>query len=199
MSFHSAASPNSQPPRPRGYQFTIREMMRLVGFSAMTFAALVPAVRGTWMYPSRMIFYEVLILTGTWMAFVLFFVRQSPLQVWLMRGILLLPIILGSVVVVGILISVLVYYPTSLLQFILGFIVIGIPVGFILARVSRYVLHLLPVHCPVCKTLSMISDTGSNRPVLRGLKATRWCWSCRSRYGRLPGREWEPAMRLFDR
>jgi hypothetical protein len=166
-------------------------MMGLVILATVTCAGLLPAFRGVWRYLPEAILYEALILTGIWWLFVALFVRPGPLQMWLLRAVLFLPILLGSLAVVGALAIILVHFPRGYVDFCFYLVATGFVGILILRFVWRRVSHLIPTRCPSCRTLTLISDTGSSRPVLRGLKATRWCWSCQTRFGRATGGAWE--------
>lgn len=190
MSSPSATSPDKPPPLSRGFQFTIRQMMLLVAFSAITCLGLLPAIRESWKYPAAAVLFEAIILPLLWAIFVLCCVRTGPLQLWLLRGILLLPILIGALLALAISFVPFYYVRNDPIGISFVLIIVGIVDSLIVARIRRWVNHLVPMRCPSCHSRSLISDTGSSRPILRGLKATRWCWSCRKRFGRPPGGDW---------
>jgi hypothetical protein len=113
------------------------------------------------------------------------------LQFWLLRAVLFLPILIGSVAVVAFLAVILLKIPTGKLEFAFALVAIGFVDVLVLSAVYRLVRNLIPAICPSCRSLTLISDTGTSRPVLRGLKSTRWCWACRKRFGKVDGGPWE--------
>jgi len=168
-------------------------MMMLVVFAAVTCAGLLPAVRGAWHSLPEAVLSEILILTGIWWLFIAMFVRVGPLQFWLMRAVSLVPILLGFLAVTWFLVTIVMEFPKGSVGFVVYLVATGLVYAPFVVAIYRWIKHLIPVFCPSCRRLTLISDTGTSRPVLRGSKATRWCWSCRKRFGRVKGGAWEPA------
>ena len=190
MSSPSATSPDNPPPRPRGFRFTIRQMMLLVLLSSVTCSALLPVVRANRNRIFETILFEMILLPTIWAGFVLVFVRRGPLQNWLVRGIFLLPVLLGALAILAMSLALVYVYHDRALALILALFLAGIVDAVIVSSVWRWVSQLIPIRCPSCRSLTLISDTGTGRLILRGLKATRWCWNCRTRFGRQAKGTW---------
>lgn len=170
-------------------------MMLMVAFAALTCAGLLPVMRTAGDSRRVAILTEFLIEPAIWIVFILVFVRLVPLKFWLIRLVLFLPALAGYYVLVRLGFSFFLLpnlgnrtYGSLLVVILVAVVDVGV-----LARLVHRVRFLLPSRCPSCGSFTLISDTGSDRPVLRGLKSTRWCWSCRRRYGRSAGRPWELA------
>jgi hypothetical protein len=166
-------------------------MMGLVIFAAVTCAGLLPVFRGVWKSLPEAVLSEALILAGIWWLFIALFVRVGPFQFWLLRAISLVPVLLGFLMINLCLVVIVRLIPRGNVEFVFYVAVAGIVDALFLVAIYRLGKHLIPLFCPSCRSLTLISDTGTSRPVLRGSKATRWCWSCRKRYGRIAGGKWE--------